>query len=1149
MGRAFPRKVLRLVGFTVLGVITFALLAALALPLVYRGERLARVVMRATAPTCGQIRIAGGSVGITAVLDYLLGRSVAVSLDGLEVAGAHGERVVTAARLTARARVSLRPLSLTFTNVHVSGGSLAIEESHDDGHIGLIEVFRIVPAGATREQCFHRDGSRSPTASAASPASRAKTAMRPRMLAVVVGDVTLENVTVSFDFADWGLTLARTNARGEMRVAGGGSTGTALTFDVRDVRASGGRLRIGRREQRWAARIEFADVTVDRVATADAAPADLLIQVRHGVTGRSVLRGKALFTNVFAWGPRGGKPGLDLDARWEHFGDVLDSLKTGWGLTWPQPGAIDGVLTARVAGPLARLEGALRAETEHASVVLTWEPDRRSHLAAQFDGWLTTAGLHRSLAPLLGGKLTGQIEARGQMADHPLEISADVVRADLLLARTRRGPFPRWFRLVVGPTVPRSALEDELAMGIDRARFAHGAVDLGGLRGSFFGARITGDARVAFFDPRTGGVLAVPRLDGQALTQRLSLERTFRDGPLRGHVSFRLAARGATDDLRVQAQFLSPRSFWLWDQPFLLPPVATAEILAGDELVVSSFGLRHRDSGTIEAQGRLVLDGRLDARLAIRGYSLLHLPRLSRAGLPLGGQMDGALKIAGSLRAFQGFGRLALSDVSFVGERLGSGRLTLTAIPSGSLIQGTVADGLVLAARLTVQPRASFAGALTFVDLPVGRFLPPAARGFPLAASGRLSFDFPSQAGLALALRGGGVDVDAQGSYRTGTLASQLRGTIDLGVLALRRLAPPVGELAGRLVLDLDLSGPADRTLLSRLRGKVRIAEPVRVRPQGWPVVLKLPWGTATITDEEIRTDGLPVELDHGRFDVAGGLRIDRQAFRATAVDLSFAGAVEAAPLAKLSWVKKASGGARMEARISGTLGAPVVSGRAELRDLALTLRGSPVGVRRVTGTIDAQGNRLTTENLSISVEPKGQVWVGTPSTPATARLIALSPLALGAATIPIRGTDLALGGSIRGLLVHDADFNVLFSQEAAGDARIAGDVRLDAATYTGRDDLEQLSLSLLSNETRPIRQLRASTVSLDLRLKSGAAGLVVPVPYLPDPKLGFDCQLSGTLRRPKSSGHVRGDGLYSRVLFYLYDVFGGTRLRKCEEP
>ena len=58
--------------------------------------------------------------------------------------------------------------------------------------------------------------------------------------------------------------------------------------------------------------------------------------------------------------------------------------------------------------------------------------------------------------------------------------------------------------------------------------------------------------------------------------------------------------------------------------------------------------------------------------------------------------------------------------------------------------------------------------------------------------------------------------------------------------------------------------------------------------------------------------------------------------------------------------------------------------------------------------------------------------------------------------------------------------------------------------------------------------------------------GLEVVVPHAPDVSVTLDCRVEGPLRKPKVDGHLHGDGLYSRLAIFFYDLFSGAHIRHC---
>jgi hypothetical protein len=142
-----------------------------------------------------------------------------------------------------------------------------------------------------------------------------------------------------------------------------------------------------------------------------------------------------------------------------------------------------------------------------------------------------------------------------------------------------------------------------------------------------------------------------------------------------------------------------------------------------------------------------------------------------------------------------------------------------------------------------------------------------------------------------------------------------------------------------------------------------------------------------------------------------------------------------------------------------------------------------------------------------------------------------------------VRGRNLATTGPVGGLRVGDLDFDLRARREGAGPLRIVGDLTIDAATFRASE--AKASSPALRAEEQVAEDL-FPLVLLDIGVHTKEGKLRVSVPHLPDVSMTLDCRIQGPLRRPSVSGRAHGDGLYSRAAVFFYDVFTGSRVRRC---
>ncbi len=324
------------------------LLLATVLPLLVRGPVARWAVARATGSLCGRFEISGGHFGWAAVWQLVFGRPTELTIEDLRIAGPDGKSVLVAAHLEATLEVHLRPFRLIVSSVLLTRGGWRL--SLPDNAVGSFDAFRTVPE-AGRAACLNPHATRKATRGRGGPAG-----------SVVLRNIELQDIDVDLDFPAWEVELGRANAVGSLAVGG---DGPPLQFEVRDIVARAGALRIGRRGEAWTARVPFDAVAITRVGVTPDAPSDLRLEVAGAETGRARLSGHAGFPNIFPLGPNRpppGVPGIDVDARWTGFGAALSGLDASWRPTGPGAKRLDGDLRATVQGPFSGPAGTLQVE-------------------------------------------------------------------------------------------------------------------------------------------------------------------------------------------------------------------------------------------------------------------------------------------------------------------------------------------------------------------------------------------------------------------------------------------------------------------------------------------------------------------------------------------------------------------------------------------------------------------------------------------------------------------------------------------------------------------------------------------------------------------------------------------------------------------
>jgi hypothetical protein len=1148
--------------------------AAMAVPLYLRGRRLASVVERSTASLCGTVRIQGGRIAATALFDLLLGRPIFFEIEGLQAIAPDGEEVLVAAHVSARVRVRWSPWRIDVHDLRLSSVRWLFVEHWEEHRVDFVDIFRQVKPGSSRLTCL--GPLPRPAASTSGPVRTSPPPVAPVPVSMQVHNILFEDVSLRLDFKTWALALEGTWAEGQ--IAFSTVEGPRFSFEARGVEARrGGLLRVGLRAQQWAAVIPFDHVQIDRYGTDPSAPADMVLDVGRASTGQSALSGRARFTDIFPWGRRSRSPGMDLDARWTQVGDAVERLKRVWGLSRRMPGRLNGDLFARLQGPFTALSGRLRAVGTRAEFDLDLERNTRVVAALRVEEVQTDGMLDPALAPALGGKLSGHARAHVQLGRSLAQLSAAIDEATLRLDRTRRGPWPR--RLIISTHAlpgPGGGSGDELDLFFSGAQVDHGELSLRELRGAVADAALRGSFTMRLVDP-AGAVVRPPLIEARGEARGLDLGR-LPGGLVRGKLSVSGEVRGPSDALAIAALFPPGSAVEVLGQPLALPPRVAARLLHGDELVLPTVRLGDLEHGALEVGGQVIFDGPMDARLAVLRLPLERLRAL--LPLPIDGFVDSNLKVTGEAPRPRVAGEVAFSGVRVGDTALGDGAVTLVPQGDATLVDGRLVPALGVHGRLAFPAGPAFSGRLDLHELPLAPFLTAVpglsgrlsgtidlrAGGRSLSATAALdtvalayrrgSLDLavenaaPAQlraweGGVTLApvrLRGSGLDAVVEGTLEPAGVRGKVSGQVALAALA-PALRPMVKEAAGVLAVELRAEGPARAPALG---GTASVREPLRVWPTALLVPVQVPAGRLSWRGHRVDAQDLTVSV------ASVALRLDGAAtlgspIDQTELDAQVSGTADGDMLARHLTPLLASGRGRatVAGHLGGTAAAPTFDGHADLAGFGVTLLGGPVELRSADGRIEAHGHTFSTSSLALALGPSGRLEIGSPRAPATVEISGLNPPDVSRLSVEVRGQNLATSAPISGLRVNDLDLQLTLDQAPAGPLRIAGDVWVDAATFSPKELRSAPKAAPLRGGTRVAKELFPD-VRLDVGVHARGGALEVVVPHAPDVAVTLDCRAVGPLRKPRLDGRVHGDGLYSRMAIFFYDLFTGSHVRRC---
>ena len=1133
----------RRIGRIAAAVIGAALLVATVLPLVVRGPVARWAVAQVTSSLCGSFRIGGGHLGWAAVWQLAFGRPVPLVVDDVRIVGPDGKAVFVAERFQARLEFQRGPFRLVITEAMMAHGEwrLALRPNA----IGTLDAFRSVPP-AGRQACLDPRAARPAAKGGGGGGS------------ITLRDIEFEDVGVDLDFPTWQLELAHANAEG-MLAAGG--SGPPLVFDVRDVIASGGALRVGQRGDPWSTRVPFQAVAITRVGVSPDAPTDLRLEVAGGSTGQARLSGHAAFLNIFPArvGARpSGTPGLDADVRWTHLGAVLTALEAGWRPRPEWASHLDGDLRAEVSGPFTGLSGTLQVDGG-GSRLAARVAHGRADLTMALAGIDTTWMLAPSLRPLLGGLAHGRFHATARLAPSFGDIDAEIPEADLRLDRRHNPGGPRRFQLRIGKAGDGEGAVDTLYATIAGVRLAHGTLRLEDLRLDWTGLRARLDAEAEFPHGAAPGDPAATARERSRVSARGTLAvaalEDWIPGAAAGPLKMSADARGTLERIDVTLAFPPPGTLGLYGQRYLLPRRLDFAMGEGVGFALARFQLRRVGGGAIEAGGRLEPNGRLVAAVTAHAFPLGALPGLDAdLGRALGGTADADLSAGGTRERPTLRGKLAIVGLAYRRHRIGDLQSTLRVGADGGEADATLGPGVAVHARIRRRAGLNVDATVALRDQPLGAWLPPPLAGAPLAASGDGTVAYHEGAPLAasgiFALTGPGLShVQIELHADKSEPRAHVAGEIDLARWP-QLWSRVLTRATGTLGVDLSVDAIAPRP---RVVGSVRIAHPLVLQTPRWPAPLEVAGdGRLDLDGDRLTVSAISLATAGLRGSIAGQVVLDPADIARTRLALALKAVIDPARFPVLPAGASARGQVTVDAQVSGTVGGrpgPEVDGHARLDDVTLRLSPSAPAMR-AHGVIDGHGDMLRAQALQVDITNVGTVVVGGGGTPAEVQLVSLAPLRLGRVEIPFSGDRLTLGDPNQPLYLPNVDAQVRLTGDARRDLTIAGQIAVAGGSFDASRKAKRKGNDGGAAKPRvsgPWYRMLPPHLTLDLLLRGSNRGINVAVPVLPDVSVDFQCHLVATNRGATWTGNLRGNSAYGRAALTLYDWFSSNDFRKCQ--
>jgi hypothetical protein len=1095
-GHGSGRRGARAVAKAVLAVVALGLIVVVAAPLVLRGRILSHLVEHLSKDLCGSVALEGGHFSAGTVPALIFQRPFEVALDGIHIREPDGQEFFAARTVRLKLTVLYRPWRVVIERALVADGTWRMASRL--GEQTTVALRSIPPGG--RAEC------RAPAPPSEGPSRQGSF--------LTLREARLQNVSVVLSFPSWAVSLDSVSAHGSLEVRGAPEA-TQFLFDARDVLAlRGGLLRVGPAGEAMTPEVPFDRVSIPRVAVTDPAPENLLLEVEGARTGPAVLAGKAVFTNVFAPDSWQVESGMELEAGWIAIGEAL-ARSPAWAAVGERLAKLKTGLRTSLHGPFEALTGSAALDGKGIAIQARLMPQRRYRLDVAFDHLDTGPLLPAGQRTRFGGRLDGQLSVTAEVGGRRKDLVISLDTIELALSRPAASGQPR--RIVVTRRVAEARSPSELRVGLGVVALRDEVLRIDPLR------------------VQAPGVTVAGRLRAQ------------RD---RGSDAFLLS---------VWTE--SPSSVSVAGETFVPPPFIGARFDPGRALSIEPFSIQRAGGGVIGLGGSIRFDGPIDLRATVSDYPLAHIPGLARARAPgrtgasigrlLGGRLDASFKVGGSTKRPALSGELSLLDVRWAAWPLGGGRVTFSEIRGGTRFDGQVLDGISVRGEMHARPRAKDFVALALRGVPLAPWLPHPAAALALQTSGEVVWHpaagvSPMTTTADLAVRGHGVEMSASMQAQPARRTAAVRGRIALAEVRAAFPALRLRQAKGVITTDVRVSAEAPTGTL-QIDGAIAVTERLQVWPISSPAMIAVPPSTIELHGNEVRVPGLAVITSGAQATLAGTLRVDWADRAASALEGRLRVLVDGRGLGP--WLparSTGSGTATLDMRLAGTLGAPRLRGRADIRALILNMPGSPSGPVRIDGPLEFDGRTVLVGPLTARFANGGWLEIAGPAGPGRLVLAAgRSPLPLSAADLTVRGAGLTTTRPLAGLTVRDLALGLRLTTPRADIVQVVGEVRLGHLVYRLKQDEKD-------SKTRTSRQPSGRPAVLDrvwvqLRIDGPEDAVMVDVPYVPDVTVGVRCAVEGPLSAPRVWGHVQGDGAYSKLALALADGFTGRALRACD--
>jgi autotransporter translocation and assembly factor TamB len=252
--------------------------------------------------------------------------------------------------------------------------------------------------------------------------------------------------------------------------------------------------------------------------------------------------------------------------------------------------------------------------------------------------------------------------------------------------------------------------------------FVGGTLSLKKIRAQGYGGRLDGQASLDIFAGNLLRQRKVPILHSSIKAKGLDLTALGAGPYAIGRLFADVQIGGPLGDLKGSANVRIPRATIQGER---YDDTSLRLGLLKDRLSVYHMRLNRAGGGKLALWGDLYFDKRMDLRLKVHRFPVVGIPNLSHTGLGLGGIIDGQVNVTGSLDDPRLGGEVRLARARVRGVQLGSGKLTLTPGSDAVNLAGRFFSRRVgLSGYILTQPRPRLHLTLDVAGLPLEKLFP-----------------------------------------------------------------------------------------------------------------------------------------------------------------------------------------------------------------------------------------------------------------------------------------------------------------------------------------------------------------------------------------------------------------------------------------